>query len=98
MQNHDCILHARQPVVQPDVEDNTNEHDGEHEQRALPSRSGVVGVLDDDQGLDQSTADEASGSISGLRLVFLHMPMSYNTYPACQLRVETQPVMYDRNF
>lgn len=69
MQNHDCILHAWQPMVQPDVEDDTNKHDGENEQRALPSRSGIVGVLDDDQGLDQRTADEASGSVSSLRSV-----------------------------
>lgn len=56
-------------MVQPDVEDDTNKHDGENEQRALPSRSGIVGILDDDQGLDQRTADEASGSVSSLRSV-----------------------------
>lgn len=53
-------------MVEPDVEADADQHDGEDQQRALPSRSCIVGVLDDDQRLNQRTAEETSRSIACL--------------------------------
>lgn len=64
--SHDGVLHHGEDSISPDIEADTDEHDRDDKEEALPTRGRVVGVPDDDQRLDKCANKKASRSVARL--------------------------------